>query len=187
MWPALAGIAIEAQIAERTARYHLRQLEALHVIEREYSANSRIRPRYFRHTATYKLRLDHLAPRPNYEHYKNSRPLTMPERKSPQSIRQEAPPPPTQPQPAAASNAPRLTTRQRRELVSRIPALMKGNKGAVGMVFFSPGDPGYREPMSKPEAILEACKSMCESDGVSLDRALEAAEEAGFGIEKGST
>lgn len=196
MWPALAGIALNAQIAERTARYHLRQLEALHVIEREYSANSRIRPRYFRHTATYKLRLDRLVARPDYEHYKDSRPLTMPERKGPQ--REDEPPPaPPQLLPPAPppSDAPPLTTRQRRELVQRIPRLMKGFKGSIVppgsrdgcSVWVGPDDPAYREPMSKPEAILEACRSMCESDGVGFDRAIEAAADAGFVIEKGST
>lgn len=91
---------------------------------------------------------------------------------------------------------PSLTTRQRAELVQRIPIYRAGRSGGIptrdgGSRWVGPDSPDFREPMSKSAAILAACRSMCEGDetygfraqGVSMAKALEAAADAGFRVE----
>lgn len=80
-----------------------------------------------------------------------------------------------------------LTTRQRKELVLRIPIYIQGDGNGrqdrnTGE-WIGPGDPDYRGPLNKQAATLMACNSMCQTDGVSFRRALEAAAEAGFRVE----
>jgi hypothetical protein len=91
---------------------------------------------------------------------------------------------------------PSLTSRQRAELVRRIPIFMKGRTqfteahGGYGYAL-KPEDPRYLAPMDKRSAILAACRSMCQGDdahnlrahGVSMTKALEAAADAGFKVE----
>ena len=45
-----------------------------------------------------------------------------------------------------------------------------------------PDHPDYRAPQSKDVAIISACQSMCDTEGVSMERALEAASDAGFKV-----
>jgi hypothetical protein len=136
----------------------------------------------------------------------------MPSRKPAQT---DAPPPTLPPTAAAplkrpaAEHAhrsperrlPSLTTRQRAELVRRIPIFMKGCHGTQrapegGMgTFVGPEDPRYIAPMDKHSAMLAACKSMCEGDeaygfrgqGVSMEKALEALADAGFKVDPESS
>jgi hypothetical protein len=94
---------------------------------------------------------------------------------------------------------PTLTTRQRAELVRRIPVFMKGQTGKTEIggyrVVFQPDDPRYLAPMSRSCAILAACRSMCEGNelydlrahGVSMEKALEAAADAGFRVDPESS
>ncbi len=94
---------------------------------------------------------------------------------------------------------PSLTSRQRAELVQRIPVYMKGRtrKVEIGGYGFDlqPDDPRYLAPMPKRSAIVAACKSMCEGDevygfrglGVSMEKALEAAADAGFRVDPESS
>jgi hypothetical protein len=187
------------KISRRTVQYQIDKLVELTVLEEVYPANSWVSyngETVFRHTATYKLNADKLKSRLSWGEWRQSMPVKKPAARTlqPQPVAVE-PSPETaaaQTKVSIASSAPKLTTRQRKVLVSRIPAFMRGCKGSVrtiegGTRWIGPEDPEYREPMSKSAAIVEACRSMCESDGVSLDRALEAAADAGFTIEpKGS-
>jgi hypothetical protein len=197
----IGKVSVRAEkISRRTVQYQIDKLVALEVLEELYPANSWVRyngETVIRHTATYKLNADKLKPRLSWGEWRQSMPVKKPAARTlgPQPVAAEAMPVPSaaeQKKISSASNAPKLTTRQRKELVRRIPMFMKGVSGNVrtgdgGTRWVGPEDPAYREPMSKPAAIVEACKSMCETDGVSLDRALEAAADAGFRIEpKGS-
>lgn len=111
--------------------------------------------------------------------------------------------------------SPKLTTGQRVQLVQRISFLQKGSQGEPRYEQQNP-DPGCvkcegsgrrarsgtvgvcecsvktiyigaRDPLPRGEAVLVACKSMTESHGVSMERALEAAEDAGFKAPEGGT
>jgi hypothetical protein len=104
----------------------------------------------------------------------------------------DQPMPPKPPSPSAPAPAKKvaegrsLTTRQRKELVLRIPVYLqgdgRGHQGRNSGEWIAPGHPDYRASLGKFAATLMACGSMCETDGVALKRALEAAEEAGFKI-----
>jgi hypothetical protein len=203
------GVEMEAGISERTARYHRRALEKAGLVELVYSPMQRIRADYFRHTATWRLNLSALtamSPRKSYKQHKAARPLAMPIR--PQSVKHPTPATSTTAAPSDASSSTQppsdppkrdngqrvlsLTRRQRAKLVQRIPIFINGRHGSVGTTdggrrYIQPGDPDYIAPMSKPEAILAACKSMQRDEGVSLEAAIDAARDAGFVIEpKGS-
>lgn len=199
LFPALKGIQMRAQVCERTARYHIRALEKLGILELYYSANSRIRPGYFRHTATYRLRADLLKPRPTYENYKLSLPIAKP--KAAQSVKaadaagpvpdaRQAPAPPATKRATSSPIAPALTSRQRKKLVGFISDYVEGCKGDIVLrtgegYYVDKDDPLYREPLPRDAAIVKACELMCKTDGVSLERALEAAAQAGFVMKKG--
>jgi hypothetical protein len=195
LYPGAKTVGIEGGIAEKTVRRHIAKLVALKVLVQVYRENSLVKPGEFRRPATYQLNPAVLTPRTTYKEYAAKRYRShgaTPIR--PQSVKPEqaalSPLPaltPRAPKPSR-DKSPKLTTRQRKELVQRIPRYMKGCHGSVGTPdggrrYIQQGDADYRAPMSKMEAILEACKSMCKTDGVSLDRALEAAAEAGFTIE----
>lgn len=133
----------------------------------------------------------------------------MPTRKPAQPTPEPPPPATTAPlkRPAAEHDhrgterrLPSLTTRQRAELVQRIPIYRGGHAGGVqcrggGSRWIGPDDPDYRAPMDKRSAILAACKSMCQGDerygfhalGVSMEKALEAAADAGFKVDPESS
>lgn len=204
------GIEMEARIAERTARYHRRALEKAGLVELVYSPMQRIRTDYFRHTATWRLNISALismAPVKSYKQHRAARQVATPIRPhsaahptpeastaTPSDASSSAPAPRPQPVPQRDVRRRRqLTTRQRRELVRRIAYFAKGCHGpqrdvdgGIGQ-FVRPGDPGYRAPMSRSEAIVAACKSMCQSEGVAEESAIEAARDAGFIVEsKGS-
>lgn len=188
LFTANKGVEMEAGVSERTARNHRRILEKLGAVTLKYRPNSRIRADYFRHTATYRFNVENLRPRPSYDEYRKSR-----------KIAEEVP---AGPKPVQSSNesgirsaartrkAPPLSTGQRKELVRRIAELANGYTRHVDMGglehHLRPDDPRYRAPMDKAHAVIEACKSMCESHGCSLDRAIEAAKDAGFDIVSGS-
>lgn len=190
LWPAIKGVMIEAQIAERTARYHLRQLEQLKVIEKVYEANARIRPDYFRHTATYRLLVPNLKQRQNYARYKATLPLAMPKRS--QSVKAEAaehvspapaPQPIATPQPSPQKPPRKLTSRECSKLVGLVKQFKQGctyiGAGREGMGRkLSPGDPEYQAPMNQEEAIVAACKEL----GAPIESAIEALKLAGWKV-----
>lgn len=199
------GIEMEARIAERTARYHRRALEKAGLVELVYNPMQRIRTDYFRHTATWRLNISALismAPVKSYKQHRAARQVATPIR--PQSATHPTPEsstaapvdassrePAPRPQPVPAREnvrrAPQLSTRQRKELVQRIAYFKKGCTHRNPHWPLKPEDPEYRAPMTRSEAIVAACKSMCEEHGVAEDRAFEAARDAGFVVEsKGS-
>jgi hypothetical protein len=102
-----------------------------------------------------------------------------------------AAPVPQRSKPAAKGNhrntARSLTTRQRKELVQRVPIYMRGD--GRGRQDHSNGDwigpehPKYRTPLAREGAIYMACWSLAQTDGVSIERAIEAAADAGFKID----
>jgi hypothetical protein len=194
LFGAMKGTMMEADISRRTAYYHFRELEKLGVLERVYSANSRIRSDYFRHPATYRLNLAKLTRdelfgrdvcRQTYIEYKAKRPLSG--RIQPQSEKISPPPPdPVVVMPARTEQPEkirRLSDRQTGKLLGKMAELMKGFAGSIntkdGIIFVEPGDPRYRKPMSKYAAMMEACKVL----GISVDQAIETLVASGHKIE----
>lgn len=198
--------------SKRTVRYNLRALEKLGVIELVYHANSRIRADRFRHTATHRLNIQRLGQRETYQQFKENQPIATP--LPPRSIAPESSTPAPSPAPVTpiappsrsstmqrdhrgtereSRKLPDLTVRQRKELVQRIPIFMKGCHGNVATRYgesryIGPDDPEYRAPMDKDSAILAACEWMCTNHGTSMEKALEAAADAGFRlVAKGDT
>lgn len=197
LWCSTFAVRIQAGVSYRTVQRHIDKLIAMKVLRQVYSANSMVRHRgrvEFRRTATYELNVGALGPRITYRQWRDRQPVSVPfkPRSAKPAVSTAAEPEIVQSQTSApqrpARKVPSLTVRQRRELVRRIQFFTQGFHGSVqcrdgSMRYVSPQDPDYRAPMDKSAAILEACKSMCESEGVSLERAIEAAADAGFKIE----
>jgi hypothetical protein len=206
LWCSTFAVRIQAGVSYRTVQRHIDKLVGMKVLRQVYSANSMVRHRgrvEFRRSATYVLNVAALAPRVTYRQWRDRQPVSVPFKpRSAKPAERASAPVQTAPEPEIASvqsqlsarpekppkKLPSLTVRQRRELVRRIPLFTHGFHGAVqcrdgSSRWVSPQDPDYRAPMEKSAAILEACKSMCESEGVSLERAIEAAADARFEIE----
>lgn len=197
----VGNYSIDAKRCERQMRYNLRVLEQSGAIELVYPENKWIRSDYYRRTRTYRLRLDVLRERQRRtsQQIKVDRPIAEPI--PPHSISDAPKAAPVTP---IAPTAPRehrgterklpaLTTRQRATLVQAISEFTKGCHGRVATKhgesrWVHEGDPEYRAPMDKDSAILAACEWMCTNHGTSMEKALEAAADAGFRlVAKGDT
>lgn len=203
-------------LCRRTVQSHLRQLVKLEVWEEAIPAGSPVRyngERMFRRTATYRVNFEKITPRETREQYQAKQVVVMPRpSRSARSSSFDLPPaqkaePQIQPgastapavAPPVSKPGPALTTRQRAELGRRIPWFQHGRtyirppEGGMPRQL-ARDDPHYIAPMSRQEAILAACKSMCEgfekdgevelrSWGTSMERAIEAAESMGYKVE----
>ncbi len=136
---------------ERQIRYNLRVLETDGVLEKVFPANSRIRPGYFRHTTTYRLRIDRLRQRQTCRQYEESKPITAPiapkrveHMPAPQSM--QAPPQP------ANEQRPRVHgTHTRRDCAKFLGTLVELMRGS------SPYQ-ANRKAMNRDDALHEACR-----------------------------
>jgi hypothetical protein len=187
-------------------RKHVRRCEG--VLELVLEANSRPNGK-LRRQRTYRLRAVNLHPRPTEHDLEESSrgavcPLPpRPERPLPPA---PAPQPKSEPQHRSSTREAEgsgrsLTTRQRKELASRIEVYERGNTGVTESLGggytcdLQPGDPRYVKPLPQVAAILAACKSMAQGDeargleshGVAMNKAVEAAIEMGYVLPKGGT
>lgn len=171
------GYSIEAGVCERQFRYNLRALEQIGILELVHPANSRIRPDYFRHTATHRLNLSKLRRRTTYQDFKNGRPAATPIRSQSPDAAPAAPAPQAVKPPVAqaasgaacrtTSSKPtrRLTPREGPELVKKMSELMRGYAGDQVardgcMLWIGADHPYYRAPMTQENALIAACMTL---------------------------
>ena len=211
LYPAQLTVAIATGLPYITIRRAIDRLVEKEVLVQVYGSNATVKKGAgyeFRRPCTYQVNLVKLSPRTTVKQFTRmrdsgrvSRPfrpqsVTTAQRSTHHGERPAPTPIQTPPVPPREScrtiqsprSTPPLTSRQRAELVSRIPRFMKGCHGSVAgpsgeALWVGPDHPHYRPSMSKPDAILAACKTMCETHGISLERAIEAAADAGFRIE----
>jgi hypothetical protein len=150
LFASVEGYSVEAGKCVRQTRYNLRALEESGVIELAYPPNQRIRPGYFRHTATYRLRLDRLRQRQTYRQLRDNRPVAQPLPPRNVHAAPETPPPATAP--ISASDSHRSTERQPRQLTPR-----EGRQLVTEMVQRMRGN-ANRPRMSQESALTTACQ-----------------------------
>jgi hypothetical protein len=179
LWPATLKVRIAAGVSYRSVQRHIDALVERKVLLEVYPANTLVRGRGFRRSATYRLDPSTLIPRQTWLQWLDSHPSLAPVTPiRPQSVREipaqgssSAPPPKRQ-------NLRQLTSRERGKLVSLITQFMRGcTKVGEGLGRkLEPSDPEYMAPMDQRAALLEACKRLL----IPIESAVEALKLAGF-------
>ena len=193
LWLSTKNIAIEVGVSYSTVKRMLDRLEKGHtfgggnrklvrcdgVLELTLEANSRPHGE-LRRSRTYRLRSNGLKPRPTRKQLdESSRGAVCPLPPQP-----ERPRPPASATPAAAAPAPQhrgtarpkpaITQREMAKIAVEIAQCMKGRthtrppEGGLGSQL-SPGDPGYRAPMTYHEAIRAVAAAWKRTPDVILE------------------
>jgi len=185
LWPSTLKVAVAAGVSYRTVQRHIDRLVKLEVLAEVFPANTRIRGRGFRPSATYTLRPEKLVARQTVEEWEESRSAVAPFRPPKQEAKKPAAPTPTparQTVPFTRRKIRQLTTRERAKLIQSITHLMKGRTqhmeiGGYGYDL-KPEDPRYRAPLCQVDAIRVACQNLL----IPIESAIEALRLAGFSV-----
>jgi hypothetical protein len=131
LWPATLKVRVAAGVSYRTVQRHIDALVGRRVLIEVYPANTMIRGRGFRRSATYRLDPSVLKPRPTWQQFRDSQPALDPSPVTPirpQSVRQLPPSPDEfgEEQERRRQRSRKLTMQERASLVTLMTSLMTG-------------------------------------------------------------